>query len=236
MYGYQDSEEVGPGASGGKFGLNIGTVTKFEYNPNAGRGGAEGDAIDFTAKIGEREYRRRFFPVSKVFSKKDGRELTDTSSEEYKKELKKALALFNGAISAIVTCFVSEQDFKDAVSAPISNFKDFAQIVQRLVHSTPNWDKIPVDIFLRYQFTPQGDNETTYLEFPENGKHGLCITKSLGAGFKEDRTDTHLKYFNEEGVTHPFKRGTWFVNNNYAKVAKVTSTPTMPVGDTNVSW
>ena len=49
-YGYQDSKEVGPGKQGGKFGLNTGVVTKFEYNPNAGKDGAEQDAIDLNMK------------------------------------------------------------------------------------------------------------------------------------------------------------------------------------------
>ena len=232
MYGYQDSEEVGPGVSGGKFGLNTGFVTKFEYNPNAGKGGAEGDAIDFTITVGEKEFRTRFFPVSKLF-KKGGGEITDTNSEEYKNELNKAVALFNGVISDIVTCFVSEQDFKDAVSVPNSSFKDFALIVQRIVHGTPDWSKVPVDVFLRYQIKPQGENNTTFLEFPKNGKHGKTIVKSLGAGFKEERTESHLKYLTEEGIVHPFKRGTWYVNNNFSKQVKV-ETPAgagMPSGN-----
>ena len=84
MYGYQNSEDLAPGKQDGRFGLNTGAfVTKFEYNPNAGSDGAAGDAIDFTVQIGEREYRHRFFPITKVFGK-DG-EITDTKSEEYKR-------------------------------------------------------------------------------------------------------------------------------------------------------
>jgi len=84
MYGYQDSSEVASGSGGGKFGLNSGVfITKFEYNPNAGAGGAAGDGIDLTVQVGEKEYRKRFFPVSKVYAPKGGGEITDTNSEEY---------------------------------------------------------------------------------------------------------------------------------------------------------
>lgn len=215
MYGYQDSNDLGPGKASGKFGLNTGAfVTKFEYNPNSGTDGAEGDAIDFTVQIGEREYRRRFFPVGKVYAKGGG-EITDTNSEEYKEALSKEVALLNGTLSHIVTCFVSEEDIKQALSAPIASFKDYAQVLERLVKSTPNWDKTPVDVFLHYQWTIKGDNDKTYLELPKNVKHGIFVTKSQGAGFSEVEGDS-IKYANEAGTTHPFKRSGWYKDSAFA--------------------
>ena len=89
MYGYQDSGELAPGKQGGKFGLNTGAfITKFEFNSNAGKDGAAGDAIDLTVQVGEREYRHRFFPITKVFAKEGG-EITDVNSNAYKEALKK---------------------------------------------------------------------------------------------------------------------------------------------------
>jgi len=212
-YGYQDSNEVGPGKQGGKYGLNTGFVTKFEYNPNAGKDGAQQDAIDLTVQVGEKEYRDRIFPVSKVFAKGGG-EITDTNSQDYKDAFQKEQSLLNAKLSDIVKAFVSEEDIKQALATPISSFADYAQILQRLVQSVPNWNKQPVDIFLQYQFTPSGENTRTFLELPKNVKHGAYITKSQGPGFTEEKTDTHVRYVRGTEV-HPLKRGEWFVKSAF---------------------
>lgn len=221
MYGYQDSNEVTPGKSGGKFGLNSGVnVIKFEYNPNAGKDESEQDAIDFHVKIDEKEYRKRFFPVSKVFAKGGG-EITDTNSQEYKDELAKSQKLLNAELTDIAEAFVGPESVKEALSVPINSFKDFAEILERLVKSVPNWDKKEVDVFLQYQWKPTGENTRTFLELPKNVKHGSYITSTKGGGFKEDRTETHLKYVSEDGITHPFKRNEWFVNHAFANVTNL---------------
>ena len=217
MYGYQESDGVTPGKQGGKFGLNSGAVvTVFGYNANAGKDGAEQDAIDFTAQIGEREYRLRFFPVSKVFAPKGGGEITDTNSEEYKEGYAVAMKMLNATLTSIVEAFVSPADLKAALATPIAGFKDYAMLLERLVKSVPNWDKMPVDVLLQYQWTIKGENDKTYLELPKAIKHGIFICKSQGAGFIEERTESHLKYVNADGVTHPFKRNEWFVKHAFA--------------------
>lgn len=227
MYGYQDSGDLAPGKQGGKFGLNTGAfVTKFEFNPNAGKDGAAGDAIDLTVQVGEREYRHRFFPITKVFAKEGG-ELTDPSTEEYKEAFKKELDQFNAVISDVVKCFVSEQDLKTALATPIPTFKDFANIVTRLVQSSPNWQKKPVDVFLQYQWAPSGDNDKTYLELPKNVKHGTFIVASEGDGFKEEKTATSLKYVKEDGTIHSFKRGEWFLESAFANQVNLTGASSM---------
>ena len=231
MYGYQESGDLTPGKQGGKFGLNTGAfITKFELNENAGKDGAAADAIDFTVQVGEREYRHRFFPISKVFAKGGG-EITDTNSEEYKKAMASEVAQFNAVISDIVKVFVSEEDLKLALQVPIPTFKDFAKIVTRLVQATPNWQKKPVDVFLQYQWAPSGDNDKTYLELPKNVKQGVFIVPSEGEGFKEERTSTHLKYVKDDGTEHPFKRGEWFVNSAFANQINLAS----PAADINQS-
>lgn len=238
-YGYKDSSEVAPGAQGGKFGLNTGAhVTKFEYNANGGASGAAQDVIDFTVQVGEREYRHRFFPVSKVF--KNNQELTDTNSEEYKAEFQKQMDLFNSTISDIVKVFVPEEDLKAALSAPISSFKDFAQIVTRLVQTSPSWDKKAVDVFLQYQNSPTGDNDRAYLNLPKNVQHGSYIVASLGAGYKEVKTDTSLTYVNEAGEAHPFKRGKWFLESPFTNQVILTGAGAMnestPTSGTGGGW
>ena len=227
MYGYQDSGDLAPGKQGGKFGLNTGAfVTKFEFNANAGKDGAAGDAIDLTVQVGEREYRHRFFPITKVFAKEGG-EITDVSSEEYKEAFKKEVDQFNAVISDVVKCFVSAEDLRTALATPIPTFKDFANIVTRLVQATPNWQKKPVDVFLQYQWSPQGDNDKTYLELPKNVKHGAFIVASQGEGFKEEKTATSLKYVKEDGTEHPFKRGEWFLESAFANQVNLTGAASM---------
>lgn len=231
MYGYQDSGDLAPGKQGGKFGLNTGAfITKFEFNPNAGKDGAAGDAIDLTVQVGEREYRHRFFPITKVFAKEGG-EITDVSSDAYKEALKKELDQFNAVIADVVACFIPREDLKAALATPIPTFKDYANIVTRLVQSTPNWQKKPVDVFLQYQWAPTGDNDKTYLELPKNVKQGSFLIASQGEGFKEEKTATSLKYVKDDGTEHPFKRGEWFVNSAFANQTNLAS----PAADINQS-
>lgn len=229
MYGYKDSGELAPGKQGGKFGLNTGAhVTKFEYNPNSGKDGAAGDGLDFTVQIGEKEFKNRFFPISKVY--KDNVELTNKNSPEYKEEFEKALGQFNAVISDIVKCFVSEEELKAALAVPIPTFKDYANIVTRLVQSTPNWQKKPVDVFLQYQWTPTGNNDRTFLELPKNVKHGIFIIPSEGEGFKEVKTEDSVKYVKEDGTEHPFKRGSWFMTHAFGQPTVLNSTPSIDSG------
>ena len=239
MYGYQDSGDLAPGKQGGKFGLNTGAfVTKFEFNPNAGKDNAAAEAIDFTVQVGEREYRHRFFPITKVFAKEGG-EITDVSSEAYKEAFKKELDQFNAVIGDIVACFVSREDLKTALATLIPSFKDFANIVTRLVQATPNWQKKPVDVFLQYQWSPSGDNDKTYLELPKNVKHGSFIVASEGVGFKEIKTPTSLKYVKEDGTEHTFKRGEWFLESAFANQVNLTGAASMnstTTASTGAAW
>jgi hypothetical protein len=222
MYGYTDSKDVTPGKQGGRFGLNIGKIVKFEYNPNAGASGAVGDAIDLTIKVEEKEYMMRFFPVNKVYS--GNAEITDTTSQEYKDAFEKEVKLLNAYISDIVGIFVSEEDLRAALQN-IPNFKTFAQIVERLVKSNQAWNTLPVDVFLQYQYAPTGENTRTFLELPKNIKQGKVICRSLGEGWVEDRTTTHLKY-TKDGVEHPFKRGEFYLGKAWANPIVLASTDT----------
>ena len=81
MYGYQD-DDVKQG-SGLSFGLNAGTVrlTKFDWINDAGKDGAEGEALDiqFMVEGGDRPVSYRKFPITRAFDK-DGNEVNDVNS------------------------------------------------------------------------------------------------------------------------------------------------------------
>lgn len=218
MYGFQESAEVGPGKEGGKFGLNVGIVTKFEYNPLSGAGKTAGDAIDITVQVGEKEFMKRFFPVGKVYAKKGGGELTDVTSDAYKAAYKEAMDLFNATLTDIVLVFVEKADLMAALAHPIADFKAYASLLQRLVQSSPAFiAKAPVDIFLEYQSKPSGENTRTFLQLPKDVKHGQWICKHQGPGFVEDKSTTHVRY-NLGEVAHPFKRGEWYMQSTFANV------------------
>lgn len=216
MYTFQSSEELEI-SSGGVFGLNLGLLSKFEFNPNGGVDGAAQDCIDVSFKIGDYEFRRRFFPISRAY--KGSEEITDTNSEDYKKEVAKQTKLLNATLCDIVLSITeNEEALNTSLSNPISSFKDFATILEGLVKGVANWETKPVDVFLQYQWEPRPGKNTTYLEIPKakNIVYGSWVCPSKGPGFKEVINEKGLNYVNDEGVAHPFHRGTWFMDNPYA--------------------
>ena len=59
-----DTDESLKSKLGGKFGLNQGNITKIEVLTNAGKDGADANAVDIFVQIGEREYRRRIYETT----------------------------------------------------------------------------------------------------------------------------------------------------------------------------
>jgi len=236
-YGYQDTTDIG---SGVKFGLNNGTFTlkEFSYNPNGGKDGSEQDSIDIVFTSGGRDYNYRQFPVGKIFG--DNGELTDVNSDEYKKAKNKAIAELNGVFTDIVKCFVSEEDLKMALGQNIKDFENFARILEGLVKSKNDWNKVPLDMFLQYQWEPKDDNTRTFLEIPKKRhlKHGKFICKSIqpqSGSWSEVRNETSLTYVDGAGNQHPFKRGQWYINSNFANPISTSNGGNNPLETGNAS-
>lgn len=229
MYGY--NEPVAPTA-GGHFGLNKNvTISKFEYNPNAGKEGAAAEALDVVFMVGEKEFRKRIFPIGKVFAKNGG-EITDTTSASYKTALAKEFDTFNATNASIVSCFIP----KDALKASLatlpagSGFKEYAMLLQRLVQSVQNWNTKPLDLFLQYQWGPSSGQTVTFLEVPKNLNQGIFVVPAVPGDFTEDRTETHLRYVDAAGNVHPIARGDWFVKSNFANRIDLSATPSGSAG------
>lgn len=238
MYGYEESEKLGPGVSGGTFGKNTGFLTKFEYNANGGKDGVEQDSVDITVQIEEKEYKTRVFPVVKVFKKvgQQNVELTDTTTQEYKDLKELAQKETSAYLVDFVKALVPEETIKESLTN-IPNFKTFVQVLQRLVQSVPNWQKQPIDIWLEYQWKPSGTNTRTFLQLPTKVKHGKVVCKSLGEGWIEEKTETHLVYL-KDGEIHPLKRGKWYLESVFSKqqnFKEVTSTMETGGGDWDVN-
>ena len=246
MYGFKDSSEVTINSNSGVFGLNKdGKLTKFELNQFAGSNGAELDALDIAITKEDNDFRLRIFPVSKAWAKKGG-EITDTTSPEYKTSIEAQSAILNATISDIVKCFVPKEKIEAAFTKPISSFSQYIEVVEKLVKSNINWNKIPVDFFLQYQHEPQGDKDKTYLELPKNVKQGSFFCLNVVGDFAIKSTNSGIKFVTENGEEHPFKRSAWFKESPYSNQIKFdtksdfnkkeTPAPNQSTPDTNDSW
>lgn len=206
-------------APGGSFGLNENCfITKFEYNPNAGKDGSQADAIDIHIMVGEREFRRRFYDITIVFDK-DGNQITDTESEEFIEEYNKQFPQINGVVThTLKSLGVSQDQINNALATPPTNFADWAKIMTSLVPK--DFNKKPVDLFLEYQWEIKPSNDRTYLEIPKNMKGGRFLNPSIkpvGSWNIEkewiekddkgaDKQCEGLRYVDNAGNVHPFKR------------------------------
>lgn len=216
-YGYQEAAK-----SVGVFGKNNAVLTKFEYNPNGGKGGTPSDCIDIIVKVDEKEYRKRYFPVTKAFvNDENGNrvEITDPKHAAFQRELK----MLNAELTDLVTSIVPKETVQTALETPMQSFKDFAQTLERLVKGVPGWDSKNINVFLEYQWAPSEGYTRTFLQLPKNTRQGRIFSADTGKTYKEVRTETSLRYIAEDGETHPFSRGTWYVQSNFANITILDS-------------
>lgn len=208
MYGYEEST-----GSGLSFGGNFGNayLKKFEFTANGGKDGAEADAVDIVFEVNGTEKSYRKFPVTRAFD--EGVEITDPNHAKFKEAVKD----FNKIMTHIVGTFVEKTDLQAALATPIKSFKQYINVLASLLPK--DYADIKLDIFAQYQWQITGSNTRTFLEFPKKMTAGPWLVQSVspaGGTWKEVRTETSLKYVDEEGNTHPFVRNEWFVKSNYA--------------------
>ena len=206
---------VSTGGAYGRFGKNDAVLTKFEYTDAGGASGATQDALLVTFKVGEADFNYRIFPP-KVFGS------MDVNSEEYKVALKKAEDQVSTAISQITESIVDNNLIVQAMQASKpSTFKEYVQVMERLIKNTANWDKKELDLFLNWQKAPGTNQNKTFLEVPRqtilNFSNSIFVTAKQAGTWTEDNTDGKLVYRNAEGNLHPIKRDKWFMSQNYAK-------------------
>lgn len=198
--------------SGGSFGLNTGTISKFEFVEKENF-----TSIDINVKIGEREYFSRHFLNEKVYGN-DG--LLGPGDEGYEDAFfnknKQIVAVINHALKALG---VSGDDISK-VAKELDPDKLF-EGTKKLVSLVPSgYQTKDVDIFLQYQYNIKSGQDRTYLELPSNMKDGafLCIHDD-SKNYKEVK-GKDLKYVNEAGEEHPFYRSEFYMKGNKTHVQK----------------
>ena len=204
--------------STGVFGLNEGTITKFEYNPLGGKGGTEKDCLDVVITVGDKEFNTRFFDITRVYDKK-GNLLTDEDSPEYIAFYNKEVTQLKATIQHIAGGFdIAEGVFEKLLKeANPSNFADYIKAVTNITKAKKKNDKIHV--FLQYQWQIGQDNDRTFLELPKNMKGGRFIepfVKPEGNWMETILDSGALIYVDEAGNEHPFKRSAGFMDGNKA--------------------
>lgn len=218
-YGYSSDEvKVSPF----NFGLNAGNcyLTKFEWIPNAGKDGAEMEALDIVFKINDTDRSYRVFPVTKAFGP-NNEEITDPNAKEFKE----AVSSVNARMVHILHCFRDDDSVRSALSRPINTFKDYCQILMSILPK--DYDKVPLDIFMQYQWNIRPEQSRTYLEVPNSMKYGKWLCRAMPGTWtenkKENPTDNDRKalwYTNEQGHEHVFIKNGWFMQSNFANQQK----------------
>lgn len=240
-YGYVDDEKEIDGSSGLSFGLNQGIVmSKFEYIKNGGKDGAEQEALDIVFTLpGGVDKNMRKFPITKAFKKGEKGAPQEETTDPKSPEMQEAFKDFNAIITHIMHCFVSDEDYKVALSVPVASFEQFCKILMGLLPK--DFNTIKLDVFAQWGWQIKGDNNKTYLELPSKMKYGrwLCVskqplmpdptdpTKTITGEWVENRKtnpqdndNMALSYTDQMGNLHPFVRNGWFMNSNFANQQK----------------
>lgn len=225
-FGYQDDQDTSLKAKSsnfGLFGLNQGVVmTKCEYNPNGGPEGTPGDSLDISFKIGDKDMNQRWFPIVKVFGKNG--EITDATSPEYKAAFNEQMKHFKAVMTHYMKAFNTEEALKAAFSTPPTDFVSYFKLVARMV-APGIANKVPLDLFLQYQWNIGPNNNQTFLEVPKNLKDGAFLTPHIAPNgeWKEEREWVEegisvkgLRYVDAGGNIHKFQRTQSYMESNKA--------------------
>jgi hypothetical protein len=210
-------------SGGGKFGLNHGFITKLEYNALAGKDNSAGDAVDITFMVGEKEFRRRIYDVTRVYDN-NGSQIEDENSAEfikgYNENMKQGMAVVVHAVKAVG---VTQEQINAALRTPPTSFAGWAAVITGLAPA--GYETKMVDGFLEYQWTIADDRDRTFLELPKNMKGGRFLAPAMefsGAwneqssweDTEEDgkvRSGEGLRYVDRAGAVHLFSRDASYI-------------------------
>ena len=221
-YGYaEETVSVSPFS----FGLNAGVtyLKKFEWINNAGKDGAEMEALDVVFNINGKDKNYRVFPVKKAYGKNNV-EVTDPNAPEFKDAVKNT----NARISHILKALLPEDFVKTSLGRPFKGFKDYCQHCMTILPK--DFAERKLDIFMQFQWQISTGQNRTFLDIPTKMNQGkwLCAAvEPVGGDWKEvrkespdDKDQAALTYVDGAGNIHPFVKTGWFVNSNYAKLQR----------------
>jgi hypothetical protein len=219
-----DPELAGKQGSNMSFGLNVGTFKKLGYEPNGGKGGTPTDAFDMILIVDGKEFRNRFFDVTRVYDNSNN-EITDVNSPIYIQNKNKTLNQTLGTIThAVKAVGVTEEALKQAFTTPVNSFADWCKVVTSLIPQ--NYSERPLHVFLEYQWNIPDGKDKTYLTLPQNMKGGRFLSSVLPGEWVEQKewTETDeegkivsvkgLRYVNATQNVHPFVRTQDYMESN----------------------
>jgi len=210
-----DTDKSLQSASGGAFGLNKGFITKFEYNANAGKDDSPADAIDFTIKVGEKEFKSRVYDITGPLYKNSEQIEPDAEgyNDLFNSELKQRQAVITHVCKALG---ITEKQIEVAVkNGGVTDFASWANVITSL--KPANFVEIPIDVFLEYQWSIKGDNNRTFLQLPKNMKGGRFLSPHIIPNGKwTENKEEGLKYIDAGGAIHPFTKSENFMESNKA--------------------
>jgi hypothetical protein len=137
-------------------------------------------------------------------------------------------------------CFISDENYRAALSKPINSFKEFCTTLESILPA--NYQEIELDLFVNYQWSLKGENTQTFLEIPKKLKHGkfLCLSVPSETGWQAvtvenpaDSLKLALSYRNQNGQIHPFTRTGWFMKSNFANKQTESESPASTLGTTS---
>lgn len=211
-----DTDESLKSKVGGKFGLNQGVfITKIEFNANAGKDNSPANAVDIHIQVGEKEFRRRLYEdVGELIGKGNAKVKPGEAGYQdlFYASMGQKIAVIKHALKAVGV----QQAQIDTVSATLDPTK-LGEGMAKLVALAPaGYDKVPVDVFLEYQWNIQNEQDRTYPEIPKNMKGGHFLCTAQPGVFAEEMVEDKLVYRNQNGQFHPFERDKNFMESNKA--------------------
>lgn len=173
------------------FGLNRGTLTKFEITD---------EYLDVFFQVKGVETNARYYAINKVFNRNG--EITDTTSEEYRIEVEKAYMQLSASITHIFRIVGYTPEKANVVAN--ENHTSFKSWVTSVAAKCNNPQGVPVDLFVTY-------NSKGYLSLPSNMKGGYFIVPQTNDEWVEKRSWEKdgvqmegLAYVNSANQFHPF--------------------------------
>lgn len=215
----------------GKFGLNEGFLSKLEFNDKASKDGADGNAIDLTVKIGDREYYNRFFLNEQVYDNNNN--LVGPGEAGYVDHFKNTYIQIGAVVKqALKSVGVTEAQIQAVPRVSVTEEKGlvpgFTTDVKNMLALLPqDFASKPIDVFLEYQWNIPEGKDRTYLTLPKNMKGGYFMLpqeKPVGK-WTEVRSEEGLHYIDGAGNKHTFVRSSDYMESNKANQQGAGATP-----------